>query len=274
MSRLRIAHLSDSHFGTILPGMREGLIATLKELKPDVILLTGDITQRARAKQFKEAHAFVESLNPTPTICVPGNHDIPLLNIFVRFFDPYRGFRKFFKYRLEKDYVQGDVVITGLNSCSRWRHVQGYLNLERVDKCLREKSNQAKVHIVAFHHPMDCKRPQDEKNLLKNNKETMQVMSQNQVDLIIGGHIHDPYATVSNVRYPEVKHTSIIGVAGTCLSWRTRKDAPNSFNLIEVDTFDTPTITIARFDQQTDKKFREKSVHGFKRSSVNGWEAL
>ncbi len=274
MSQLRIAQLSDSHFGTILPGVKEGLLETLKELNPDLILLTGDITQRATAAQFKEAHAFVDFLKPIPTICVPGNHDIPLLNIFVRLFDPYRGFKKFFKYRTEKDYVHEDIVITGLNSTSRWRHVQGSLNLARTEKRLHEKINRAKVHIVAFHHPVDCSKPQDEKNLLKNRNEVMNLLSQNEVDLVVGGHIHDPFTTLSAGRYPEAKRQIIISVAGTCLSWRTRKKAPNSFNLIEVDTNDTPKLSVTRFDQQADKKFVKKSTHSFTRSPVNGWEAL
>lgn len=272
MSRLRIVQLSDSHFGTVLPGVKEGLLDSLHELKPDLILFTGDITQRARAKQFKQAHDFVEQLKPIPAICVPGNHDIPLWNIFVRLFDPYRGFRKYFKYRLEKDYMQGDIVITGLNSTSRWRHVQGSLNLKRVEKRLRDKLLPSKVHIVAFHHPMDCIKPQDEKNLLTNHKQTIEVMSRNGVDLILGGHIHDPYATLSGVRYPEVERNIILGVAGTCLSWRTRKGAPNSFNMIEVDTLAEPKLTITRYDQQEDKLFAEKSVHKFKRNLENGWE--
>jgi 3',5'-cyclic AMP phosphodiesterase CpdA len=271
MSLLRIAHLSDSHFGTILPGVREGLRATLQEIKPDLILLTGDITQRARASQFIEAHEFVESLKPVPVICVPGNHDIPLFNIFGRLLDPYRGFRKYFKYRLEKDYIQGDVVVTGLNSASRWRHVQGDFKLDRVEKRLREKHTEAKVHIAAFHHPVDCAKLQDEKNLLKNAAQTMSLFDRTGIDLIVGGHIHDPSVTLSKTRYPQTERSMVICVAGTCLSWRTRKNAPNSFNLIEVDTRGVPKLTITRYDQRSDLRYTEERVHRFTRPDKQGW---
>lgn len=268
---IRIAQLSDPHFGTILPGVREGLLTTLKELKPDLILLTGDITQRARTRQFVEAHEFAEMCKPTPLICVPGNHDIPLFNFFVRFFDPYRGFRRYFKYYLEKDYQQGDVLITGLNSTSRWRHIQGAFNIPRIDKRLQTKTKTT-VHIAAFHHPVDCAKPQDEKNLLTNRDETLQLFEKHNIDLVIGGHIHDPHVSLSHIRYPTIQRRMILAVAGTCLSWRTRAGAPNSFNFIEVETKTTPQIAITRYDQTSDLKFMPLTTHKFERTPQGSWQ--
>ncbi len=270
MSLLRIAHLSDPHFGTILPGVREGLLATLKNLKPDLILITGDITQRARRSQFRDAKQFTHELRPTPIIAVPGNHDIPLFNFWVRFFNPYWGFKKLFKDQLEKDHLYGDVLVTGLNSTSKWRHIQGDFNLARLEKRLREKTSQAKVHIAAFHHPMDCAKPKDEKNLLQQRDEALALFEQHQVDMTIGGHIHDPLFTLSSQRYPQTKRTMIIGVAGTCTSWRTRPGAPNSFNLIEVDTTQAPQIICSRYDQQANLKFAVHSTQTFMRGA-SGW---
>ena len=274
MSFVRIAHLSDPHFGTILPGVREGLLATLADIKPDLVLLTGDITQRARRDQFRQAKKFTHDLKPTPIIAVPGNHDIPLYNIFSRLFDPYRGFKRLFKDQLEKDFIHGDILVTGLASTSRWRHVQGDFKIERLERRLREKKSGTKVHIAAFHHPMDCRKPQDEKNLLKDRDRSMDLFDQHGVDLIIGGHIHDPYVTLSKVRYPKTKRSMIIGVAGTCLSWRTRPGAPNSFNWIEVDTSGAPRITISRMDQREDKRYTVEHVHKFICEPGQGWAAL
>ncbi len=272
MSLLRIAHLSDPHFGTILPGVKEGLLQTLEQLKPDLILLTGDITQRARRAQFRAAKKFTHEIYPTPLIAVPGNHDIPLYNIFARLLHPYSGYKKLFKDQLEKDYEQGDIVVTGLNSTSRWRHVQGDFNFPRIEKRLSEKKSKAKVHIVTFHHPMDCAKPSDEKNLLVGRDQAIEIFDRHQVDLIIGGHIHDPYVTLSKVRYPNTKRTMILGVAGTCLSWRTRTGAPNSFNFIEVDTYSTPRLKITRYDQNENKTFSPLRSHNFIRPDAHGWQ--
>lgn len=273
MSFLRIVHLSDPHFGTIRPGVCEGLLATMTDLKPDLILITGDITQRARRSQFRQAKEFTNALKPTPVIAVPGNHDIPLLNIFTRFFNPYWGFKNLFKDQLEKDFNYGDVLVTGLNSTSQWRHVQGDFNLRRLDRRLRENKTKAKVHIAAFHHPLDCAKSQDEKNLLRGRFETIQIFDRHKIDLIIGGHIHDPYVTLSTQRYPDTQRSMVIGVAGTCTSWRIRPGAPNSFNLIEVDTrTDVPRMTISRYDQRENLRFSVERVQIFSRQSSNaGW---
>ena len=271
MSRLRIAHLSDPHFGTILPGVREGILSTLLDLQTDLVLFTGDISQRARKTQFLEALDFAQKCE-RPLITVPGNHDIALFNVFERFFDPYRGFRRIFKYRLEKDLLKGDVLISGLNSTSRWRHIQGELDTDRLETHLCKKQGNAKIHIVAFHHPMDCAKTTDEKNLLKNRDQVIPILAQHNVDLILGGHIHDPTITLSKKRYPQEPRSMVIGVAGTCLSWRTRPGAPNSFNLIETDTTkDVPRLTITRYDQRDNLRMTPEQVHCFSRHDTDGW---
>lgn len=272
MSRLKIAQISDSHFGTIHPHLQEALIGSIHELKPDLVLLTGDITQRARAQQFREARKFTDRLKPVSLIAVPGNHDIPLYNIFMRLYDPYRGFKRLFKDQLEKDFLHGDVLITGLNSTDRWRHVQGEFNLERLKRRLSSITSPTKVHIAAFHHPMDCAKPQDEKNLLKKSGETISIFDEHRVDLIVGGHIHDPYVSLSKVRYPNTQRNMVIAVAGTCTSWRTRKGAPNSFNCIDVDTSAAqPRLTISRYDLRNTGHFEVDRVHHFERGDDHSW---
>lgn len=271
MSLLSIVHLSDCHFGTILPGVCDGLVETVHELKPDLILITGDITQRARASQFRAAKHFTYRMLPTPMIAVPGNHDIPLLNPFGRFISPYHGFKKLFKDQLEKDFIYGDVLVTGLNSTSRWRHVQGAFDHERLHRRLEASALEPKVHIAAFHHPMDCAKPQDEKNLLKENHKVAEILAHHEVDLIVGGHIHDPFVTLSQRRYPEIKRQMVITVAGTCTSWRTRRDSPNSFQKIEVDTKSVPTLTITRYDQRENLRFTAEKQSRFYREGAAGW---
>ena len=103
--------------------------------------------------------------------------------------------------------------------------------------------------------------------------EAMRVFAKTEVDLILGGHIHDPYVSLSGERYPQVQRQSIISVAGTCLSWRTRSGAPNSFNLIdvEVEEHQQPSLIISRYDLQKDFKFTPILVQSFNRDTVQGW---
>lgn len=267
MSFVRIAHLSDPHFGTLNEGIEDHLLRSLEEQEPNLVLLTGDITQRARRAQFRAAKKFTRRLS-MPIIAVPGNHDIPLYNVFARIFYPYWGFKKLFKNQLEKDFFHGDIQVIGLNSTSRWRHVQGDFSLPRI-RARFEAHNKCKIRIAAFHHPMDCAQHVDDKNLLRGREETMQIFDHAKVDLIVGGHIHDPFVTLSDRRYPNIQRRMILTVAGTCLSWRTRAGAPNSFNLIDVDTKDVPRIKITRMDLTSSRGFEAKEVYQFHRIEQN-----
>lgn len=243
MSTLRIAHLSDPHFGTVLPEVEERLIATLRSLKPDLVLVSGDITQRARRAQFQAAAAFRKKMAPFPFFAVPGNHDIPLFNLFARLFYPYRGFHRYFQAARETDFRIGDVRVIGLNSTSRWRHVQGSLDLARIKEEFLSNWDTSKIRVAMVHHPIECAKDIDDKNRLRGKDETLALFKEAQIDLVLSGHVHDPYI--------QVEGSLVLSVAGTCLSWRIRKGAPNSFNWIEIQA-DPKRIKITRMDSTPD----------------------
>ncbi|SFF26247.1 metallophosphoesterase [Nitrosomonas sp. Nm166] len=271
MSLLRVAHLSDPHFGTTRIDVVNGLLNILKEIQPDLILLTGDITQRARANQFHAAKDFIDQLGPAAVIAVPGNHDIPLVNIYARIFHPYKGYKNIFKQKLEQNIVLKDLCITCLNSTSPWRHIQGDFQNSYLEKQFQKNYSQCKVRIVAFHHPMDCAKHVDDKNLLKGRNNAIALFDRHNVDMIVSGHIHDPYVSLSEARYPHIQRKMILSVAGTCLSSRTRAGAPNSFNMIKINTDLIPSITLTRFDMDLAFQFNPKEIHRFSRDSTLSW---
>lgn len=271
MSFLRVAHLSDPHFGTIFMGVEEGLRDILREVQPHLVLLTGDITQRARVDQFKAAKNFIDQIGCEVVIAVPGNHDIPLGNIFGRIFHPYKGYENILKQKLEQTIVLKDICITCLNSTSRWRHVQGELKNSYLEKHFQDNNSESKVRIVAFHHPMDCAEHIDDKNLLKQSNNAITHFERHKIDMVLGGHIHDPYINLSDARFPQIQRRIIFSVAGTCLSSRTRAGAPNSFNLIEINTDLVPNITLTRFDMDSEFHFSPKVIHSFNRAKELGW---
>jgi len=272
--KVKIAHLSDPHFGTIKPDVLEALHGTMKELEPEIIVVSGDITQRAKISQFKEAHRFFKSLGPIPIMIIPGNHDIALFNIFSRLFFTYWAFRNVLDGTLGREFAMNEVEIYALNSTSRFRIVQGRLRLSTIEKSLSNSTSKNVVKIVAFHHPMACPKRVDTKNLLENRCEVIKILEKHKVDLVLNGHIHDPYVSLSHENYKHIQRTCIISVAGTCLSWRTRADAPNSFHWIDVDTAATygPSLQISRYDLQKDGKFRSISKEEFIRQKDSGWQ--
>jgi len=239
MSKVRIAHLSDPHFGTVYPQVEKALLKDIEEIAPDLVLISGDITQRARSWQFRAANLFRQQIKQ-PFFAVPGNHDIPLFNVFGRLLHPYYGFHHYFQAKRETQLRVKDVCVMGLNSTSRWRHIQGKLDLNRVRDQLLNSWGDAKTRVVMLHHPLSCRKPEDQgENLLRGIEQTQELFRQAKVDLVLSGHVHDPWVTTFG--------NSVVSTAGTCLSWRTRKDAPNSYHCIDIDS-DSHRITVERRD--------------------------
>ncbi|HEX9815477.1 MAG TPA: metallophosphoesterase, partial [Candidatus Thermoplasmatota archaeon] len=112
---VRIAHISDLHFGTVPDGNIERLEADLKAVKPRVIAVSGDLTQRARVSEFEAAAEFLSRFD-VPKVIVPGNHDVPLYDVARRFFSPLARFRRFIGPIVDPFYADDEVAILGLNT--------------------------------------------------------------------------------------------------------------------------------------------------------------
>ena len=110
-----LAHLSDLHFGRVERGVLDALRERLWQVQPDLVVVSGDLTQRARARQFREARAFLDTL-PQPQLVVPGNHDVPLYNVLARFLAPLAGYRRFVAEDVEPSFVDEEIAVLGLNT--------------------------------------------------------------------------------------------------------------------------------------------------------------
>src|SRR3984893_1388274 len=105
-----VVHLSDLHFGRVDPRLVPPLVQTIQAIAPDLIAVSGDLTQRARRSQFVQARAFLERL-PFPRIIVPGNHDVPLYNIVARFLNPLADYRRYIAHDLEPVFVDEEMIV-------------------------------------------------------------------------------------------------------------------------------------------------------------------
>ena len=231
---IRLLHLSDPHFGTEQPEVMAALLAFAAERRPDLTLLTDDITQRARAEQFRRARAFADQL-PAPVLSVPGNHDLPLFNLVGRLFNPYGHYRNHISNELEPVYESSRLLVIGVNSTRPQRHKNGELSerqIERVSRLLRSaRSDQ--LRIVIQHHPVRAIEASDKANLLINHERIVPRWIDAGMDLLLAGHIHLPYVRPLNGHGQRQAWTA---QAGTALSSRVRGNIPNSVNLIEHST--------------------------------------
>jgi len=124
-----LVHLSDLHFGRVDPALVEPLIQLVGRIRPDVVVVSGDLTQRARTEQFKEARRFLDSL-PAPQIVVPGNHDVPLHNVVSRFLQPLDKYRRYITDDLEPFYVDDAIAVLGINTARSLTIKRGRVSYE------------------------------------------------------------------------------------------------------------------------------------------------
>lgn len=229
-----LLHISDTHFGTEQASVVAALRRMAHELRPDVLVLSGDITQRARSAQFAAAREFCDSLGVPHLLSLPGNHDIPLFNLWARLVDPYGGYRAAFGHELEPELERDDLLVLGVNTTRPRRHKDGEVSrsqIERVSRRLRTASRE-QLRVVVTHQPACVMRDEDEKDRLHGGHRAARAWSEAGADLVLGGHIHLPYLTDLCARVKGTQRTVFCLQAGTAVSHRVRFATPNSVNVL------------------------------------------
>jgi 3',5'-cyclic AMP phosphodiesterase CpdA len=225
-----LLHISDSHFGTERPPVVAALRRLVQESRPALVVLSGDLTQRARPGQFAAARAFVDSLS-TPFLAIPGNHDIPLFDVVTRLRSPYVRYSAAFGNDLEPAWSSPEWLVLGVNTTRWWRHKQGEVSpaqVERVAARLRE-ATPGQLRVVVVHQPMAVIEASDWRNLLRGHEQAAGAWAIAGAQLVLGGHIHLPY--VRPLDGPGGRPLWVVQ-AGTAVSHRVRGGTSNSVNLI------------------------------------------
>lgn len=224
-----LLHVSDTHFGTEQVSVVEALVALSQQQQPDVLVLSGDITQRARAGQFRAARALINRLSK-PVLAIPGNHDIPLFNLGARLLHPYAQHREVFGDELEPEHTSPELLVLCVNTTRWYRHQHGEVSpaqIERVSKRLA-RAEPGQLRVVVVHHPVAVPHATDTHNLLRGGTAALQQWAAAGADLVLGGHIHLPYVmALTNLARPMWAVQ-----AGTAVSSRVRDGVPNSVNLL------------------------------------------
>lgn len=230
-----LLHISDTHFGTEEPPVVAAVQALAREQQPDALVLSGDITQRARSAQFAAARAFVDAMGIPQVLTLPGNHDIPLYNVAARLVSPYGKYKACFGEELEPELVLADVLVVGVNTTRPERHKDGEVStrqIERVAQRVRGAPRE-QLRIVVTHQPACVMRPEDEKDRLHGGEQAVQAWARAGADLVLGGHIHLPYVSDLCARAGQGTPRAMYCIqAGTALSSRVRHGTPNSLNVI------------------------------------------
>lgn len=256
-----IIHLSDPHFGTENPDLIQPMIEYIAEARPDVVVLSGDLTQRARSAQFARASAFIADL-PAPVLSVPGNHDVPLHNMALRLLSPWARYGAGIGRDLEPVIDIGDALIVGINTANPLVWKDGRITRRQCDRLRRLFAAQPdRRRIVAMHHPLQG--PPHEPPSLAGAAQATSNFAEMGVEIVLSGHLHFTYAAPLDAA-PEILSVQ----AGTCLSTRVRNDG-NAFTRLDL-TENGVTLTHVR--AQPDGSFRADAEWHLTR--VNGrWTA-
>lgn len=228
-----LVQISDPHFGTERQKVVAALETLVQRTQPEAVVISGDITQRARSAQFAAARAFVERLGAPQVLAIPGNHDIPLFNVLGRVLQPYAGFSRAFGASLEPFWASESMLVICVNTTRAGRHKDGEVSnaqIERVCTQLRAATPE-QARIVVTHQPVHVIRTKDIENLLHGHEAAIRAWSAAGADIIMGGHIHLPYVRLLNEVHTGLPREVWAVQAGTAVSSRVR-GTPNSVNVV------------------------------------------
>ena len=246
-----LLQVSDAHFGTEQPPVVEALLQLARTEIPDLVVMSGDITQRARRHQFAAARQFIDQLNPAALLTIPGNHDIPLFNVALRAFAPYANYSRAFGENLEPEFESQHLLVIGVNTTRPRRHKDGELSEEQIQRVTErlQRAAASQLRIIVVHQPVLAIRKSDEDNLLDGHRQAVPAWATAGGDIIMGGHIHLPYVRSMRTTFGALPRDIWTVQAGTAVSSRLREGITNSVNVIRCNGEQSPRrCTVERWD--------------------------
>ena len=248
----RLIHMSDLHFGAHDPVLVEAVERRADAEKPDLIVISGDFTQRARTEQFEEACRFLARLRDAghEVIAVPGNHDIPLYDVLRRFLSPLTRYKRYIDDTLCPFIETGGAAVLGINTARSLTFKNGHVSHEQM-RFIRDtfaRTSNSQPRILVTHHPLFALPVGDGPELghiMEDQESALDAIADAGVDLLLAGHNHR--ASVNDAtKLVKGAGKSLVIQAGTATSTRTR-DEMQSFNRIEIDESGC-RVTILRWD--------------------------
>jgi len=242
----RLVHLSDLHFGAHDERLIEAVEWQVDQLKPDLVVISGDFTQRARTEQFRDACEFLERLRErgNEVLGVPGNHDVPLYDVLRRFMSPLARYRRFIDESLCPFVELPGIAVLGINTARSLTFKDGRINKEQV-VFIRETFSRTPsdaFRVLVTHHPLFALEIGGEiERAIGRQDLALDAVEEVGVDMVLAGHAH--HASSHDAGDLVTRAGGVLVVqAGTATSTRVREQE-QSFNTIDIVAGDV-TITV------------------------------
>jgi 3',5'-cyclic AMP phosphodiesterase CpdA len=250
----RIAHLSDVHFGANDPKIVRATEAWLQEQQPDLVIVSGDFTQRARVAQFEEAAAWLNRLRAAghKILAVPGNHDVPLYDVVRRFAAPLHRYRKYISSDLCPWFESESVAVLGINTARSLTFKDGRINRDQMDLIERRFAAvpPEKTRILVTHHPlfaMPIGEGTELSEAVGHHRDAVKAVCRAGVHVALAGHFHRTYAQAAR-RMVETAGGALVIQAGTATSVRLRNNELQSFNWIHAHRHEEIELQVIAWD--------------------------
>jgi 3',5'-cyclic AMP phosphodiesterase CpdA len=239
---LVVAHVSDLHLGAHDPASADGLAADVAAAGPALTVVTGDLTMRARDREFAAARCLLDRL-PGPLLVVTGNHDLPLMSP-ARLIAPYARYRTWIDADLDPVVRMPGLTALGLQSMPRWRWKGGRISARQAGTVERvfDGAPAPAVRLVALHHPPFETGPAR----VVGRGRLVDALVSARVDLVLAGHTHVPSARARNLQHAGQSRHVVEVVAGTAISRRTRGGAGRSWTVLRIG----PTAVVVQIRRQ------------------------
>jgi 3',5'-cyclic AMP phosphodiesterase CpdA len=264
----RLLHISDLHAGPPFDAaIAEKLANQAHALAPDLLVISGDFVQRADIPgQWRTITSYLKTL-PTPQLVVPGNHDIPLYNVFQRLLMPYRPYRRHISQELNPVFELPGMVVVGAVSAHGLTIDGGRISAQQAANMRRifARYGPETVKVAVWHHPVLNAPELHKQREISGATAAMNLLAECDVELLLCGHIHLSYIGNTHDLQPKLRRGTIICQSGTSTSKRGygSERGKNSFNLIEIDS---TAITIQpHIHVANAERFVQASEHRFAR---------
>ncbi len=260
-----ILHASDIHFGKADIALTEELLKEINERAPDLVVLSGDFVQSGFSSEFKQAGEFIDKIL-SPVFCVPGNHDIPRTQLWQRFTQPFRRYKKYIHYDTDPVMETDKLVVAGINTgrpiVPHWNWAHGMVGKDQINRMrgIFANADPKKCRIAVCHHPLMAATNAPIDTIVWGGKELSQALLSLNVDLLLTGHIHQASVTISE------DHDSKLASIGASTATSTRRrEQANGYNLIKIDK-DSIQIEVMHW--------RKKALMSWKPRKSKGTNAL